>query len=119
MDGLWEAGIKSTKYYLKRVVGVTKLTHEEFETILTQIEAFLNFRPLMPISNAPNDLSALMHFLIGSQLTLCNYTHSNNSYLTRIQKLVDQFCKKLVQGILMSNTTKAKMAFANKKFSNE
>ncbi|GFW89683.1 integrase catalytic domain-containing protein [Trichonephila clavipes] len=29
MGGLWEAGIKSTKYHLKRVVGETKLTDEE------------------------------------------------------------------------------------------
>ncbi|GFX46355.1 integrase catalytic domain-containing protein [Trichonephila clavipes] len=113
MDGLWEVGIKSTKYYLKRVVGETKITYEKFETILTQIEACFNFRPLKPISNAPKYLSALTHFIIGRPLTQPNYTDSNNSYLTRIQKLVDQFCKKLEQGIFMSNTTKAKMAFAN------
>ncbi|GFS81537.1 integrase catalytic domain-containing protein [Trichonephila clavipes] len=51
MGGLWKAGIKSTKYHLKRVVGETKLTYEEFETFLTQIEACLNSRPLTPISN--------------------------------------------------------------------
>ncbi|GFS80518.1 integrase catalytic domain-containing protein [Trichonephila clavipes] len=65
MGGLWEAG----KYHLKRVVGETKLTYarEEFETFLTQTEACLNSRPLMPISNDPNDLSALTpgHFIIG------------------------------------------------------
>ncbi|XP_035217204.1 uncharacterized protein LOC118190574 [Stegodyphus dumicola] len=32
MGGLWEAGIKSTKYHLKRVVGEARLTYEEFET---------------------------------------------------------------------------------------
>ncbi|GFY45562.1 integrase catalytic domain-containing protein [Trichonephila inaurata madagascariensis] len=41
MDGLREAGIKSTKYGLKRVVGETKLTYEE-ETFLTEIVACLN-----------------------------------------------------------------------------
>ncbi|GFS63646.1 integrase catalytic domain-containing protein [Trichonephila clavipes] len=96
MGGLWEAGIKSTKYHLKRVVGETKLTYEEFETFLTQIEACLNSRPLTPISNDPNDLSALTfgHFIIGRPWTSIpepNYIDSNNSYLTRwqqIQKLV-------------------------------
>ncbi|GFS97985.1 integrase catalytic domain-containing protein [Trichonephila clavipes] len=88
MGGLWEAGIKSTKYHLKRVVGETKSTYEEFETFLTQIEACLNSRPLKPISNHPNDLSALTpgHFIIGRPLTSIpepNYIDSNNSYLTR------------------------------------
>ncbi|GFY26556.1 integrase catalytic domain-containing protein [Trichonephila clavipes] len=102
MGGLWEAGIKSTKYHLKRVVGETKLTYEEFETFLTQIEACLNSRALTPISNDPNDLSALTpgHFIIGRPLTSIpepNYIDSNNSYLTRwqhIQKLVQQFWKR-------------------------
>ncbi|GFX81593.1 integrase catalytic domain-containing protein [Trichonephila clavipes] len=71
MSGLWEAGIKSTKYHLKRVVGETKLSYEEFETFLTQIETCLNFRSLTPISNDPNDLSDLTpgHFIIGRPLT--------------------------------------------------
>ncbi|GFS92971.1 integrase catalytic domain-containing protein [Trichonephila clavipes] len=101
MCGLSETGIKSTKYHLKRVVGETKLTYEEFETFLTQIEACLNSRPLTPTSNDPNDLSALTpgHFIIGRPLTSIpepNYVDSNNSCLTRwqqIQNLVQQFWK--------------------------
>ncbi|GFT15986.1 integrase catalytic domain-containing protein [Trichonephila clavipes] len=96
MGGLWEEGIKSTKYHLKRVVGETKLTYEEFETFLTQIEAYLNSIPLTSISNDPNDLSDLSpgHFIIERTLTSIpepNYIDSNNSYLSRwqqIQKLV-------------------------------
>ncbi|GFS81544.1 integrase catalytic domain-containing protein [Trichonephila clavipes] len=48
MCGLWEAGIKSTKYHLKRVVGETKLTCEEFETFVTKIDACLSSRSLTP-----------------------------------------------------------------------
>ncbi|GFX83482.1 uncharacterized protein TNCV_324311 [Trichonephila clavipes] len=51
MGGLWEAGIKSVKYHLKRALGRSRLTYEEFETVIIQVEGILNSRPLTPISN--------------------------------------------------------------------
>lgn len=68
--GLWEAGIKSIKYHLKRVVGDSTLTFEELSTVLYQIEACLNSRPLWPTTSDPTDDSALTpgHFLIGNAL---------------------------------------------------
>ncbi|XP_041975756.1 uncharacterized protein LOC121730680 [Aricia agestis] len=36
--GLWEAGVKSVKGHLKRVVGESCLTFEEFGTLITQVE---------------------------------------------------------------------------------
>ncbi|XP_066589184.1 uncharacterized protein [Prorops nasuta] len=67
--GLWEAGIKSTKHHMKRVIGEQLLTYEEFSTLLVEIEACLNSRPLCPMSKEVDDLSALTpsHFLIGTQ----------------------------------------------------
>ncbi|KAI8433726.1 hypothetical protein MSG28_015714 [Choristoneura fumiferana] len=69
--GLWESGVRNCKFHLKRVVGNARLTYEEFSTVLTQIEAVLNSRPLSPMSSDPNDLSPLTpaHFLIGRPLT--------------------------------------------------
>jgi hypothetical protein len=69
--GLWEAGVKSVKYHIKRVVGETVLTYDELYTLLTRIEACLNSRPLVPMTNDPNDLTAITpgHFLIGEALT--------------------------------------------------
>lgn len=63
--GIWEAGVKSVKTNLARVVGEQRLTYEEFYTVLTQIEAGLNSRPLCPLSSDPNDLCVLTpgHFL--------------------------------------------------------
>jgi len=68
--GQWEAGVKSVKHHLRRVVGDTLLTYEEMNTLLTQIEAVLSSRPLTPLSNDPEDLEALTpgHFLTGSAL---------------------------------------------------
>lgn len=69
--GLWEAGVKSCKYHLRRVVGNAHLTFEEFCTVLSQIEAVLNSRPLSPLSPDPKDLCPLTpaHFLVGRPLT--------------------------------------------------
>ncbi|GFX78823.1 uncharacterized protein TNCV_1919561 [Trichonephila clavipes] len=38
MGGLWEAGIKSVKYHLKRALGRSRLIYEEFETVIIQIK---------------------------------------------------------------------------------
>lgn len=69
--GIWEAGIKSTKHHLRRVIGQSTLTFEEMSTLLAQIEACLNSRPLTPFSTDPQDLVPLTpgHFLIGEPLT--------------------------------------------------
>ncbi|XP_057660737.1 uncharacterized protein LOC130896573 [Diorhabda carinulata] len=69
--GIWEAAIKSAKYHIARLIGLTKLTFEQFSTILSQIEAILNSRPLSALCNDPSDFQYLTSgdFLIGSSLT--------------------------------------------------
>ncbi|XP_031337238.1 uncharacterized protein LOC116166425 [Photinus pyralis] len=42
--GLWEAGVKSVKHHLRRVIGEANLTYEELTTHIYQIEACLNSR---------------------------------------------------------------------------
>jgi Pao retrotransposon peptidase/Family of unknown function (DUF5641)/Integrase zinc binding domain len=68
--GIWEAGVKSVKGHLKRIIGDTLLTYEEFSTVLQRVEACLNSRPIMAMSSDPSSVEALTpgHFLIGRQL---------------------------------------------------
>jgi len=68
--GLWEAGVKSVKFHLNRIIGSTRLTFEELTTVMCQVEACLNSRPLTPLSSDPSDLIVLTsgHFLIGEPL---------------------------------------------------
>jgi hypothetical protein len=68
--GLWEANVKSVKHHLKRVVADRRLTYEELSTVLINIEACLNSRPLCPLTDDVDDLEALTpaHFLIGDTM---------------------------------------------------
>ncbi|GFU83673.1 integrase catalytic domain-containing protein [Trichonephila clavipes] len=72
MGGLWEAGIKSVKYHLKRALGRSRLTYEEFETVIIPVEGILNSRPLFftPISNDFDNFEVFTpaHFLIGRSI---------------------------------------------------
>ncbi|XP_061705654.1 uncharacterized protein LOC133516653 [Cydia pomonella] len=88
--GLWEAGIKSVKYHVKRVIGEATLTYEEMSTLLSQIEACLNSRPLSMLSNDPTEAVPLTpgHFLVGEPLVTipeANYENCNLSTLKRWQ----------------------------------
>lgn len=70
MGGLWERNIRSAKDHIYRVLGRQILTYEEFATLLTQVEAVINSRPLCCLSadsSAPESLTP-SHFLTLSPL---------------------------------------------------
>lgn len=97
--GMWEAAVKSFKHHLKRVVTDASLTFEEFYTVLTQIEAILNSRPLSPLSNDPLDLYPLTpgHFLIGDALVsvpqqaVVDLPLNRLSHYKKLQQMVQSF----------------------------
>ncbi|GFV24711.1 integrase catalytic domain-containing protein [Trichonephila clavipes] len=70
--GLWEAGVKSFKHHLYRTLVNSKITFEEFETVIIQIEGILNSRPLVPLSDNINEYEVLTpgHFIIGRPISV-------------------------------------------------
>jgi len=70
--GIWEATVKSAKYHLRRIMGETKLTLAELNTLVCQVEACLNSRPITPMGSDPDEPEALTpgHFLVGGPLSL-------------------------------------------------
>ncbi|XP_058840722.1 uncharacterized protein LOC131696195 [Topomyia yanbarensis] len=69
--GLWEAGVKSVKSVLNKILKQATLNIIEFATLLCQIEAILNSRPLFAHSDDPVDEEVLTpgHFLVDRPLT--------------------------------------------------
>lgn len=91
-NGLAEAGVKSAKFHLHRILGQSHLTFEELTSLFAQIEAILNSRPLSPLSPSPHDFQPLTpaHFLIGRPLTALpapSYVNSKIQHLNRHQRL--------------------------------
>lgn len=92
--GLWEAAVRSTKRLLIRVMGNHMFSYEEFNTIVSRVEAILNSRPLTPVSTDPDDLDFLSpgHFLIGQPLLAVppRSTYTAKMTVTNRWKLLDQ-----------------------------
>lgn len=70
-NGLAEAAVKSAKLHMRKILHSIRLTYDEMGTIVAEIEAILNSRPLTPMSSNPDDLQPLTagHFLIGAPMT--------------------------------------------------
>ncbi|XP_063980945.1 uncharacterized protein LOC135164483 [Diachasmimorpha longicaudata] len=99
MGGEWEAAVKSVKFHLKRLTGNLVLTYEELNTLIIQIEAQLNSRPLCALSDDPDDCRALTpgHFIIGEPInavpepSLINHKMEGLTRWKMIARIAQQF----------------------------
>lgn len=67
MSGVWERLIKTTKQALQAALTNNIVAEDVLHTILTEVEGFVNARPIVPASIDPDDFEALTpaHFLVG------------------------------------------------------
>ncbi|XP_062541281.1 uncharacterized protein LOC134209304 [Armigeres subalbatus] len=84
--GLWEAAVKVAKSQLYRQLGSSRLSFEDMSTVLAQIEAAMNSRPLVPMTEDPEDYSVITpaHFIIGTSMHALPDPDVSETNLTRL-----------------------------------
>ena len=73
--GFWERLIGITKTTLKKTLGRSYVTMDKLQTVLTEVEAIMNDRPLTHVSSSVADPEPLTpsHLLLGRRLTALPY----------------------------------------------
>ncbi|XP_046868544.1 uncharacterized protein LOC124460997 [Drosophila willistoni] len=67
--GKWESAVRCVKLHIRRVIGKSTLTYEQMRTLLAQVSAVVNSRPLCYNSDTDINYLSPAHFLIGRPLT--------------------------------------------------
>ena len=116
--GLWEAAVKSMKTLLVKNMAQTNLTYVELQTLLIEVEAILNSRPLCAVQTMPQDGEALTsgHMLIGNSLLALpdqyfDLEKMSVSHLSRYQRvtyLKNQFWQMWVRDFVLDLQQKVK-----------
>jgi hypothetical protein len=110
MGAIWESHVKITKYHLIRMSRHLLLNFEQQATLLKEIQALVNSRPLTAISNDPNDFVALTpaHFLMGREAIAIPEPSYIDTKLNRlniwekIQQVKQQFWKRFHEEYITS-----------------
>lgn len=78
--GWWERLVRSVKTALKKVLGRSSLCFEALTTVLAEVEAMVNSRPLTYLYSEVGEPSVITpaHFLIGQSLTVLPETSLSN-----------------------------------------
>jgi len=84
--GLWEAGVRSMKTLLQKLITPHHLRFDELYTIVTEVEAVLNSRPILPLSSTNIDDTTLTpgHILIGRPLKSPPYVEAEKTKISSL-----------------------------------
>ncbi|XP_058828189.1 uncharacterized protein LOC131688059 [Topomyia yanbarensis] len=84
--GLWESAVRCTKSAIKRELGIHRLSSEDMQTLLVQIAAAMNSRPLTPLTDDPDYINVLTpaHFLIGTSMKMLPEVDLRNVNMNRL-----------------------------------
>ncbi|XP_070853475.1 uncharacterized protein [Drosophila suzukii] len=113
--GKWESAVRCVKLHLRRVTGNSTLTFEQMRTLLAQISAVINSRPLCYTSDTEDNYLSPAHFLIGRPLTtvpdpdLSHIPVGRLGYWQSIQAMLQGFWKKWHQEYLTTLQQRPKL----------
>lgn len=122
--GLWESTVKSFKTHLKKIIGDTMLTYEEFLTIIVKIEGILNSRPLYALDSDSLEAITPGHFILGrSPQTIpeVSVLEEKINYIDRwklVQRLTQLFWKQWHLNYLHTLQARQKWKTPQRNFSN-
>nr|XP_043068771.1 uncharacterized protein LOC122321876 [Drosophila bipectinata] len=98
--GKWESSVRSVKLHLRRIIGNTILTFEQMHTLLAQISAVVNSRPLYYTPDTDVTYLSPAHLLIGRSFTtipegdLGHIPENRLDYWQGVQALYQGFWKR-------------------------
>ena len=110
MGGIWERMIRSVRKVLSTLLKNQSPNDEGLSTLICEVEAILNTRPLMKVSDDPNNLQALSpnHLLLLHAGLECppGFFAKNDQFSQKhwrqVQYLSDMFWKQWTTGYLPS-----------------
>ncbi|XP_043220281.1 uncharacterized protein LOC122380842 [Amphibalanus amphitrite] len=116
MGGAWERLISSVKRALRAVLSQLTVTDEALQTVLTEVEAVVNGRPLTHVSTEVDDLEAITpnHLLLGRRVTCLppgvfdNGESASRRIWRQTQALTDQFWTRWLKEYVPSLTCRRK-----------
>ena len=117
--GIWESAVRSVKLHLRRVIGDSILTFEQMNTLLTQIEAVVNSRPLGATTDSETNYLSPSHFLIGRPYTMVpegDITGINSNkldYWQNVQNMMQGFWRRWHTEYLTSLQNRSKWSHPN------